>query len=427
MPKLTKTLVDNAAKPATGDNFIWDSDVEGFGVRIQASGRKTYLVRYRTKDAKRTQRKMTLGRCTDFAPDKAREMARKVFAQVAEGHDPAADLKPSKTASVANVENLFKGYIASMRAKGRSSADEVERALLTGGNNAADALGRTTAANSVTSNDVVKFVSTFFKRGKRSSADKMRGYISAAFTWAIKSANDYTVENRQNWGLDANPAADVAKDTGATNTRDRNLDPEELAALWNATLDEEQGFTYEVGACIRVLFGCGQRVRETLRLDGCEIDLEAKVWRMPIHKTKTKKAPHIIPLPDILLPTLEGLKALHGDGPLFPGRFADREPLIKDTSVNQAIRRWLDGKDVDVAHLTTRDIRRTWKSRAHDAGVDRFTRDLIQQHAKNDTGSKHYDMADYLPQMRAAMDKWAVWLEATVNPPVEEEPVAIAA
>ncbi|WNL50865.1 integrase [Xanthomonas phage Murka] len=61
-------------------------------------------------------------------------------------------------------------------------------------------------------------------------------------------------------------------------------------------------------------------------------------------------------------------------------------------------------------------MRRTWKSRTHDAGISRETRDLIQQHAKNDTGSKSYDRADYLPQMREAMSKWADWLsEPVVN------------
>jgi hypothetical protein len=48
------------------------------------------------------------------------------------------------------------------------------------------------------------------------------------------------------------------------------------------------------------------------------------------------------------------------------------------------------------------------------AGVDRFTRDLIQQHARGDTGGKHYDHADYLPQMREAMKKWEKWFERNV-------------
>lgn len=62
----------------------------------------------------------------------------------------------------------------------------------------------------------------------------------------------------------------------------------------------------------------------------------------------------------------------------------------------------------------TRDLRRTWKSRAADAGLDRFTRDLIQQHAKTDTGSKHYDRADYLPLVTDAMGKWDAWLASAI-------------
>lgn len=79
--------------------------------------------------------------------------------------------------------------------------------------------------------------------------------------------------------------------------------------------------------------------------------------------------------------------------------------------------------------FTSRDLRRTWKSRAHDAGVDRFTRDLIQQHAKSDTGSKNYDRADYVPQMREAMAKWSAWLGIVLSggtPPAHGEPLVKA-
>lgn len=55
--------------------------------------------------------------------------------------------------------------------------------------------------------------------------------------------------------------------------------------------------------------------------------------------------------------------------------------------------------------------------RRRQAGVDRFTRDLIQQHAKGDTGSIHYDRHDYGPQMRAGMDRWNDWLEQVLVAP----------
>lgn len=418
MPKLTKTYVDNLKAPATGDAWVWDSEVEGFGVRVQASGRKTYVVRYRARDSKKTQRKLTIARCSDMPPEKAREQARKVFAQVAEGGDPAADRKPTKVEEcTATVARMFEGYVASMRAKKRESADEVERVLLKAKNNAADALGRDKPVAEVEPIDVVNFVSTFFKKGHRGAADKARSYIASAFAWAIASANDYTVpvEQRVDWKLVRNPAADVAKDPEATTTRERNLLAAELRQLWEATLDDDGGFGLEVGACVRLLIACGQRVQETLRLDGCEVDLKERLWKMPAHKTKGRKRPHSIPLPEAIIPTLQLLVDRHGDGPLFPGRTGSQEERICHRSVNQAIGRWLDRKDVNLERFQTRDLRRTWKSRTQEAGIDRFTRDLIQQHAKNDTGSKHYDMADYLPQMREAMAKWSGWLDTTLG------------
>lgn len=54
---------------------------------------------------------------------------------------------------------------------------------------------------------------------------------------------------------------------------------------------------------------------------------------------------------------------------------------------------------------------------AADAGLDRFTRDLIQQHAKTDTGSRHYDRADYLPLVTDAMKRWDGWLRTVLVAP----------
>jgi integrase len=415
MPKLNKTLIDNT-RPEAADVWVWDSEVEGFGIRVKPSGRKTYVVRYRTKDT-RTQRKQTLGRCSDFPPEKAREMARKVFAQVAEGGDPGAPREPAFS-SVATVGRMFEGYVASMKAKGRASADEVERALLLAKDNAADALGRHRAAAEVSPGDVVAYVAKAYQRGHRGAADKSRSYIASAFAWAMKSANDYTSANRQDWGITRNPAADVPKDTGAIKTRDRALVPAELRQLWKATAIDADGFGREAGACIRLLICCGQRVQETLRIEGKEIDLEAGLWKMPAHKTKGGKHPHTVPLPSQALPVLRELMRRHGDGPLFPARTGSAG-IIRHRSINQAISRWLERPDVGLAAFQTRDLRRTWKSRTADAGIDRFTRDLIQQHAKHDTGSKSYDRADYLPQMREAMGKWSAWLDSVLREKVE--------
>ena len=415
MPKITKQIVDNAKAPESGDLWIWDTDLQGFGVRVQPSGRKTYTLRYRTKDEKRTQRKMVICRCSDAPPEKARNLARDVLLQVAAGGDPAGDRRPDRSNTV-TVEALFKAHIANMRAKGKASADEVERMLLVCKDNAADALGRHRHPSEVEPIDVVKYVSRFYQAGHRGAADKARGYVAAAYSFGIKSANDYTVAVRQDWGIKSNPAAAVAKDHGAIKVRDRNLSAEEIKVVWEACLEGNGGFSEGIEVCLRTIIACGQRVQETLRLEGSELDLDKAVWKMPAHKTKGKKRDHMIPLPAIIIPDLRKLVEKHGDGPLFKARTGSTQEVIGSISVAHAVRRWLTTEGVDIEAFQPRDLRRTWKSRTHDAGIDRFTRDLIQQHAKNDTGSKNYDRADYFPQMREAMDKWNAWLSSVVKP-----------
>ncbi|WP_441280544.1 site-specific integrase [Tardiphaga sp. 862_B3_N1_1] len=424
MPKLTKTLIDNIKAPDKGDLMVWDTELPGFGVRVQTSGRKSYVVFYRTKDSRKAQRKMVICRCSDAPPDKARAMARDIFQSVAAGNDPAADRRPTDAPAV-TIEDLFKARVAYMHARGYAMADNVDRMLLRSANNAADSIGRKKYPGDVTADDIVKYVSTFYQAGHRGAADKARSYLAATFSWAIKSANDYTVAERQDWGVKHNPAADIAKDEGAIGVRDRNLSADELRVFWAACNDGNAGFTEGTEVCLQMIIACGQRVQETLRMDGADIDLEQKLWKMPAPKTKGKKYAHIIPLPDIIIPRLQALKDEHGDGPLFPAtRSSSQRETLSHLAVAHAVRRFCTDADTDMPAFQPRDLRRTWKSRAHDAGVDRFTRDLIQQHAKSDTGSKNYDRADYLPQMRDAMDKWNAWLTAAIQDP---EPQQMAA
>lgn len=318
------------------------------------------------------------------------------------------------TGEAPTLAAMFAAYVDNLRDKGRASAGEVERALIRSPESAAAVLGRERAPGTVTPADVVAFVSRAYGRGHRGAADKGRAYLSAAFGWAMKAANDYTAKGRRDWGVTSNPAADVKRDAGATNTRERNLAADELRALWAATAPGAAGFDLATAAAVRALICCGQRVQETLRMHWVEVDLDAGVWTMPAPKTKGKKRPHSVPLPPQAVDVLRQLRALaEFDGPVFPA-FGPGGHL-SHRSVHQALARWLARPGCPVRAFQPRDLRRTWKSRAHDAGVDRFTRDLIQQHAKGDTGSRNYDRAEYLPQMREAMARWGEWLAANVT------------
>lgn len=300
------------------------------------------------------------------------------------------------------VEKLFLGYIQYLRDKDTATTHTSEHLLLTGKYNAADLLGRNTIASTVEPADIASALAKGMKRGARRTTDMQRTAMMAAFNWAMKSTHDYTQENRMDWGIKYNPVAAVPRDQAANRTIDRNLNAEEMKHVWHSAPDQ-------TGDVMRLVMATGQRVIEVRRVAGADIDLEAKLWTMPARKTKGRKHAHLVPLTSQAVAILARLIDLYGDGYLFPARAGAAGELIGIPSISRGASRM-----AGIKPFTPRDLRRTWKSRAGDAGIDRFMRDLIQQHAQTDTGSKHYDRFDYLPQMREAMNKWEIWLRNAI-------------
>ncbi len=70
--RLTKRSVEGL--PLKAESYIiWDGDVKGFGVRIYPSGKRSYVIQYRS--GKRTRR-MTLGQHGPLTTDEARKLAK---------------------------------------------------------------------------------------------------------------------------------------------------------------------------------------------------------------------------------------------------------------------------------------------------------------------------------------------------------------
>jgi integrase len=89
--KLTKRVVD-AAEPTDKRYEIWDSELAGFGLRIEPepSRKKTFFVRYRVGGGRKAvRRNMTIGTYGALTPEKARGEAKKILGQTANGQDPA--------------------------------------------------------------------------------------------------------------------------------------------------------------------------------------------------------------------------------------------------------------------------------------------------------------------------------------------------
>lgn len=401
---LTERQIQAAMRAVTSETVLNDG-AEGRGsgslrLRIRAGAKGPAAVWQAIWYSGGKRASKAIGRYPDLSlADARRKYETEVRDVLTAGRDPNAVVAMAETPT---IEKLFLSYIQYLRDKETATTHTSEHLLLTGKYNAADLLGRNTIASTIEPADIANVLAKGVKRGARRTTDMQRTAMMAAFNWAMKSTHDYTQENRMDWGLKYNPVAAVPRDQAANRTLDRNLSAEEMKHVWDNAPEQS-------GDVMRLVMCTGQRVIEVMRIAGADVDLKARLWTMPARKTKGRKHTHMVPLTTQAVEILTTLIDLYGDGYLFPARAGAKGDIIGIPSVSRGASR-MEG----IKPFTPRDLRRTWKSRAGDAGIDRFTRDLIQQHAQTDTGSKHYDRFDYLPQMREAMNKWEIWLRNAI-------------
>jgi integrase len=98
--KLTKRTVD-AVLPESARVIVWDSDLPGFGLRIEPSGRKTFVARYRAGGGRSGKlRQATIGRYGTLTVDEARAKAKRLLGAAAGGGDPVGDQQRARQAGI---------------------------------------------------------------------------------------------------------------------------------------------------------------------------------------------------------------------------------------------------------------------------------------------------------------------------------------
>lgn len=106
--KLTKRRID--ALKCNGTEFTaWDNAVTGFGVRVRATGAKSYVVVYRAGSGRGSPvRRYTIASVGKVTPDEARARAKAILGSVAHGKDPSGDRTTERgVPTVAKVADCF--------------------------------------------------------------------------------------------------------------------------------------------------------------------------------------------------------------------------------------------------------------------------------------------------------------------------------
>lgn len=304
-----------------------------------------------------------------------------------------ASIKVQGDTRPGTVGDLFEGYADWLRDSGKMSHKEARKGL----NKIADELGRNRLARDIEPVDVLNVLRPIYERGKKAMADHVRSYVRSAYSWGMKSENDYRSTSPRRFNLVSNPAAGIP--TEPKKPGERWLREEEWVKMWRWLQNPDVAIHPSYPRAIMLLMLTGQRVQEicTLHVDQYDRDEGMIDWS----KTKNGK-PHAIPLPGMAIELLNSLTP-NEHGWFFPG---SKDPSLSVQHQTLYSFLWRQRDRGVIPHVTNRDMRRTWKTLAGKAGLTKEIRDRLQNHTLQDVSSKSYDRYSYISEKREAMEIW---------------------
>src|SRR2546427_6568962 len=123
-PSLSQRTATSLPSPVRGQRTFFDARLPGFGLRVSASGRRSWVAVYRHHGRKR---RYTLGPIATLAADAARTQAFEILARARRGEDPAAEKQAQRRAET--FGELADLYLAKHAAKKRDQGAR-DRAIL---------------------------------------------------------------------------------------------------------------------------------------------------------------------------------------------------------------------------------------------------------------------------------------------------------
>lgn len=390
MAKLTKRAVD-AADVRAKDYFIWDDELPGFGLRVFASGKRSYLIQYR---ALGRTRRYTIGLHGIWTPETARQEAKVQLGRVAKGDNPSeerqldhqaitvkelcglyiADLnaglilgkggRPKKTSTIVvdkgRIERHIIPLIGSRRVKDLTKTD-INKVLK-------DIMAGKTRVSVKTK----KLRGRAIVRGGAGTATRTVGLLGGIFTYAIDAGI-----------IDRNPAHGLKKPKD--NVRNRRLTEAEYHLLGEilrkAAQTEKYAMTVDI---IRQIAMTGCRRTEMIRLMRTEVDAAGSCLRLVDSKEGASIRPIGLPVIEYLEERCKGLTGTY----VFPGQ-------EEDNAFGSFPNHWEQiFKDTALADVTPHVLRHSFASIANDLGFTEVTIAALVGHSKGTVTSKYIHSLD---------------------------------
>jgi len=362
--------------------FFWDAGTPGFGLRALKSGRRSWIYQYRDRHGR--TRRIAIGDESKVSLDAARKMARKHAEEVAQGGNPSAERKAKRGAS--KVSELVDAYLdhAARRQRPRSF-QETERHL----RRHATPLHHE-VVDAVRRRNVASLLEDVAEESGPIAANRLRAALSAMWTWGLRTGR---IEG------EINPVSFTI--VRPEKARDRTLTDSEIRAIWSAT-DGDGDYSRIVR--LLLLTGCRRDEIGSLRWD------EVKEDRIVIASDRmmgemANEIP-ILPLISAALPD----RPDNADGSVFGRRGTGFSGWSKSKA---AIDAKLEKAIGPLPRWTLHDLRRTFSTRLHDAGVEPIVVESLLAHKQQGVAAV-YNRATLWEAKREALYRWHSLLESII-------------
>lgn len=403
---LTQATID-ATKPRDKRREIPDGRTPGLYLIVQPSGARSWAYRYRVDGR---PRKVTFGEYPALGLASARARAAKAKARLADGIDPGVEKRAAKVAAetpldlVSSVAEAFIERHAKRTTRPRSWK-ETQRILMRevvptwGGRR----LSTITRADTHTLLDPIVDRAPIL-------ANRVLGVLKTMSRWA-----------RDRGVVGVSPFAEL-REPAPAKARERTLDEREVCALWTA-LDAEP---YPIGPLTRVLLLTAARRSEVGEMKWSELDLAAKVWRLPSERSKNHRA-HEVPLSDAIVDILQQLPRIEASDLVFTtngvrpatsfGGTKKRLHRTMEATLGETVRSW-----------SYHDLRRTAASGMAEIGIAPHVIEAVLNHKSGVIKgiAATYNRHTYLPEQRLALTAWARRIEEIATGEKAENVVAFA-
>ncbi|MDB6105710.1 MAG: phage integrase [Gammaproteobacteria bacterium] len=324
-----------------------------------------------------------------------------------------AELRTQAEAERGTLQQLLATYTDHLQALGKSSVKDVRNIFQNHVLEAAPHLARC-KATAVSVDDFVDLIGRVVAARKGRTAAKLRSYLRAAYSLAIKSRTDPAAPGvLKSFGIVTNPMASIGALSKFSRTRTRHLTAPELTAFLRRV--EALPASPKKDAVDLCLSLGGQRPTQLLRARVSDLDLTAGTITLydpkgARHEPRVHVIPVTQPAASILQRRLDAVPDA-GNGPLFsadqctPMRLETLSAFVSDLSAEMV------GAKETREPFQLRDLRRTLETLLASLKVSRDIRSQVQSHGLGGVQQRHYDRHEYFEEKRATLELLAAHLE----------------